>query len=164
MPSVPTKDIIDLNNAGLDTMPKRILVIDDNHEGQPFYEALRGFEAEVEMAHNPIAAYPKLWRTNYDILVARVGLDPAKQEEMLKVLWQARRSNSKTEIIMVTDFCSQELAQHAQELEVAFCLKADTEASLLEKILLGLALRYRRLPADGIADNGMERALDGFPG
>ncbi|HBE73710.1 MAG TPA: hypothetical protein DDW31_06470 [candidate division Zixibacteria bacterium] len=125
-------------------MAKRILMVGDNHGIDPsLLRVLGAMEAELDVAQNPVAAYPKLWKGGYDMVVAETGPDAVKQEEMLKVLWQARRGCPRAEIIIIADFCGPDLAQHAQELGAAFCLKKDTAPEMLEKALHSLGLDYR---------------------
>lgn len=125
-------------------MAKRILMVGDNHGIDPsLLRVLEVMDAELDIAHNPVAAYPKLWRGGYDLVVSEVMPDAVRQEEALKVLWQARRASAKAEIIIITDFCGPDLARHAQELGAAFCLKKDEAPGLLEKALLSLGLEYR---------------------
>ncbi len=159
-------DIIISASLSRRSMAKRILVIGDNRGGERAWDqVLQTLEAEVEVAHNPLAAYPKLWRSRYDLVIAGVSPDPDRQEEVLKVLWQARKSDPKPEIILMTDFCGPDLAQHAQELGVTFCLKTDSSPSLLEQSLLSLGLDFRHPRAasqeGGIGDASMEAAFDG---
>lgn len=125
-------------------MPKRILMVGDNHGIDPsLLQVLRSFEAELDVAQNPVAAYPKLWRGGYDLVVSEVLPQAHRQEEALKVLWQARRACATTEIIIITDFCGPDLARHAQELGAAFCLKMDEAPMLLEKALLSLGWGFK---------------------
>lgn len=125
-------------------MAKRILLVGDNHGiDKSLLEVLGAMEAELDVAQNPMAAYPKLWKGGYDLVVSEVKPDADRQEEALKVLWQARRSHAGCEIIIITDFCGPDLAQHAQELGAAFCLKSQEAPELLEKALISLGLEYR---------------------
>lgn len=133
-------------------MAKRILMVGDNHGiDSSLLGVLEGMDAELDIAHNPVAAYPKLWRGGYDLVISEVMPDAARQEEALKVLWQARRASARSEIIIITDFCGPDLARHAQELGAAFCLKKDEAPGLLEKALLSLGLEYRAGRKPGIA-------------
>lgn len=125
-------------------MGKKILVVGDNHGiDKSIMDVLGAMEAELNVAQNPVAAYPKLWKCAYDLVVAEMGQDADKQEEVLKVLWQARRGCPRAEIIIVADYCGPDLAQHAQELGAAFCLRKDAAPDMLEKALHSLGLEYR---------------------
>lgn len=143
-------------------MAKRILMVGDNHGIDPsLMGVLEVMDAELEVAHNPVAAYPKLWRGGYDLVISEVMPDAARQEEALKLLWQARRASARSEIIIITDFCGPDLARHAQELGAAFCLKKDEAPGLLEKALLSLGLEYRAGRNPGMAGGeGMDGATD----
>ncbi|GEM_PF-3018291 len=142
-------------------MPKRILMVGDNHGvDQELMTVLASINAELDVVQNPVAAYPKLWKGGYDLVVSEVKPEAARQEEALKVLWQARRACSRCEIIIITDFCGSELARHAQELGAAFCLKREDAADLLEKALLslGFELKPRGSAEPGALAFGQERA------
>ncbi len=144
-------------------MAKRILIVGDNHGVDPvLLSALGRMEVELEVAQNPVAAYPKLWKCAYDLVVAETESDAAKQEEMLKVLWQARRGCPRAEIIIIADFCGPDLARHAQELGVAFCLKREEAPGLLEGALTSLGLNQKPVPSENESGRGL--TLDPYTG
>lgn len=125
-------------------MAKKVLVISGNHGSSPrCLEVLGSLDVEIDLAHNPVAAYPRLWRGGYGLIIAELESEPGQQKECLKVLWQARRSIPDIGIVLVADSCSEDLAQHAQELGVAFVLKKDVPRELWQQALGSLGLAYR---------------------
>jgi len=126
-------------------MSQKVLIISSNHGSNPqCLEALESMDVEVDLAHNPVAAYPRLWRGGHGAIVAVLEPEPCWQKECLKVLWQARKNIPGIGILLMTDSCDEDLAQHAQELGVGFLLKRDVPREILEQALSSLGLASRQ--------------------